>query len=33
MFFQTQLEYVGYHGSPPQGPVATLNGVQAPRSY
>jgi hypothetical protein len=33
MFFQDTLENVGYYGSPPQGPVATLNGVKAPRSY
>jgi hypothetical protein len=26
-------ESVGYHGSPPQGPVATLNGHPTPRSY
>lgn len=31
--FQDMLETVGYFGSPPQGPVATLNGVKAPRSY
>lgn len=26
-------ETVGYYGSPPQGPVATLNGHRTPRSY
>jgi hypothetical protein len=26
-------ENVGYHGSPPQGPVAILNGRRTPRSY
>lgn len=26
-------ETVGYYGSPPQGPVATLNGNRTPRSY
>lgn len=26
-------ENVGFYGSPPQGPVATLNGRKTPRSY
>lgn len=26
-------ETVGFYGSPPVGPVATLNGVRTPRSY
>lgn len=26
-------EFVGYHGSPPQGPVATLDGMRTPRCY
>ena len=26
-------ETVGYYGSPPMGPVATLNGFPTPRSY
>lgn len=31
--FLDLLENVGYHGSPPIGKQATLNGVPAPRSY
>lgn len=31
--FGFALEKVGYYGSPPQGPQATLNGTKAPRSY
>jgi len=26
-------EFIGYHGSPPCGPVATLDGRRTPRSY
>ena len=28
-----RAEMVGYYGSPPEGPVATLNGIRTPRSY
>ena len=28
-----RAEMVGYYGSPPEGPVATLNGRRTPRSY
>jgi hypothetical protein len=31
--FMDAAETVGYHGSPPQGPVARLNGHRTPRSY
>jgi hypothetical protein len=31
--FLAMLETVGYFGSPPQGPQATLDGIKAPRSY
>lgn len=29
----SMMECVGYFGSPPMGPVATLNGAHCPRSY
>lgn len=32
-FTMDLAEFVGYHGSPPMGPIATLNGNRTPRSY
>ena len=29
----SRAEMVGYYGSPPEGPVATLDGRRTPRSY